>query len=674
MMRQPAAIGFLIYLAMASTAWAATIQVPAEQPTIQAGLDAALGGDTVLVASGVYSGPGNWDLDFRGQPLVLRSATGNPADCIIDCADAKPHIGVYFHSGEDSSTVLDGFTIQHGMATHEVDFPPSPAGGGIFCSLSRPLLKNLILRLNSAPSHGMGAGFASDGYVFSAGPILRDCVIEKNSPGGVFVYGTARFERCRIQWDIGGGIHLFWGKADFIDCIIAGDAVYPVGGGEGIAFRNCAIAAPFDSHHGATVSFFDCTLTGHRLHFSENSLAFYRCTISDCPDGAVDTYYGFSLTAEDCLFVNNQTSTTGGAIRLGPWDLATIRRTRFVNNSAAGRGGAVDIGGADSAQFIDCEFLGNTAGGGEGGGAIASRSDSGPQLTGCTLVGNSALGGAPGGAISFINWETAPRLSDCLIAGNTSEGAGGALYLAGDANGAPALRIQGSTLAANRAGTVGGAIATDPALSLATLQCDSTLIWQNCAGTAGDQLFLGSTGVAAGFACSVVDSSGVSGGTVSYGPGTGFADPRFCLAPDCEEAPFTETEGFALEAGSYCLPAHNPCGVQIGALGQGCTLTALPGDAAPGPARLAQNYPNPFNASTRLDFTLAAPGPVTLSIFDAAGRERAVLLAGASLGAGPHRLDWDGRDREGRSLPSGVYLCRLCTADGTLSRKLVLVE
>lgn len=671
-MRQTAAIGFLISLAMVSSGRAATIQVPTEQPTIQAGLDVALGGDTVLVASGVYSGPGNWDLDFHGQPLVLRSATGDPVDCIIDCADVKPHVGVWFHSGEDSSSVLEGFTIQHGVAKYEADFPPFPVGGGIFCSLSRPLLKNLILRLNSAPGQGMGAGFASDGYTFSDGPILRDCVIEKNSPGGVFVYGAARFERCRIAQDLNRGIDLYWGITEFVDCEITADTVHLYGTNDGNVFRDCQLAAPFDGHHGARVRIEDCTLTGRRLYFFENFLTLSGSTISDCPDGALVVEWSFGLSIEDCLFMNNS-AASGGAIQLRTLSTASIARTRFQGNVAAGCGGAVEIASGETAEFVDCEFIGNSAGGGAGGGAIALGHASTLRLTGCTLAGNSALGGAPGGAIAAAEWQGELLLSDCLIVGNASEGAGGALSLSGEVYLPGDVRIAGCTLASNYSGKAGGAIATDPALGFASIRCDSTLIWQNCAGTEGDQLYLGSAGIALDFACSIVDSTGVSGGTVSYGAGTGFAAPRFCQAPACDAAPFVETSGFTLEAGSYGLPAHNPCGVQIGALGEGCTLTALPG-SAPLAARLAQNYPNPFNASTRFDFSLDVAGAVNLSVFDAAGRERAVLLAGASLGAGPHRLDWNGRDREGRPLPSGVYLCRLRTPGGTLSRKLVLVE
>ena len=76
---------------------------------IQAALDAASAGDTVLVGEGTYTGPGNTDLDFRGKDLVLQSTDG-PSNTLIECAGAGR--GFYFHSGESTSAQVIGFTIQ----------------------------------------------------------------------------------------------------------------------------------------------------------------------------------------------------------------------------------------------------------------------------------------------------------------------------------------------------------------------------------------------------------------------------------------------------------------------------------------------------------------------------------------------------------------------------------
>ncbi len=93
------------------------------------------------------------------------------------------------------------------------------------------------------------------------------------------------------------------------------------------------------------------------------------------------------------------------------------------------------------------------------------------------------------------------------------------------------------------------------------------------------------------------------------------------------------------------------------------------------PGRL-QAYPNPFLGSTEISFALTPRGAAsgaTLTVVDPAGRQVRALTSGP-LRSGAHRLAWDGRDDQGRVLPSGIYFVRLESADGKGSRKLVLTR
>jgi len=93
---------------------------------------------------------------------------------------------------------------------------------------------------------------------------------------------------------------------------------------------------------------------------------------------------------------------------------------------------------------------------------------------------------------------------------------------------------------------------------------------------------------------------------------------------------------------------------------------------APGSAHLS-NRPNPFNPETEISFTLSEAALVDLSVFDSSGR-RVALLASGRLEAGAQLYDWEGCDRAGRALPSGVYLAVLRAGDRRFSRKMLMLK
>lgn len=93
--------------------------------------------------------------------------------------------------------------------------------------------------------------------------------------------------------------------------------------------------------------------------------------------------------------------------------------------------------------------------------------------------------------------------------------------------------------------------------------------------------------------------------------------------------------------------------------------------AAGGPVLAAA--PNPFNPRTEVSFRLDEAQPVTVAVYDVAGRMVKSLADGA-FPAGSHTLAWDGRDHTGRSCPAGVYFCRLRTATAQSSTALSLVK
>jgi agmatine deiminase len=83
--------------------------------------------------------------------------------------------------------------------------------------------------------------------------------------------------------------------------------------------------------------------------------------------------------------------------------------------------------------------------------------------------------------------------------------------------------------------------------------------------------------------------------------------------------------------------------------------------------------PNPFVRSASVDFRLAQPGAVNLSVLDIQGR-RVAVLAHREMAGGAHRLVWNGRDDLGREVPAGVYFFRLTTRGETRVQRGVLIR
>lgn len=155
-----------------------TIHVPGDQPTIQAAINAANNGDTVLVAPGTYSE----NINFSGKAITVTSS-GGASVTIIDGG----HTGsvVTFAAGEGPSSTLNGFTIQNGAANFE--------GGGVDISSASPTITNNVIQNNTACSDGGGIA------VSFGSPKIQGNTIQNNtqsacsggSGGGGIVLGGA---------------------------------------------------------------------------------------------------------------------------------------------------------------------------------------------------------------------------------------------------------------------------------------------------------------------------------------------------------------------------------------------------------------------------------------------------------------------------------------------------
>ncbi len=88
---------------------------------------------------------------------------------------------------------------------------------------------------------------------------------------------------------------------------------------------------------------------------------------------------------------------------------------------------------------------------------------------------------------------------------------------------------------------------------------------------------------------------------------------------------------------------------------------------------LEQNFPNPFNPYTTIRYSLAVQSVVTLRIFDLLGQE-VITLKDTQQAAGYYQLAWDGFNQSGHKVNTGVYFCRLETANFSQTIKMVYLQ
>jgi hypothetical protein len=93
----------------------------------------------------------------------------------------------------------------------------------------------------------------------------------------------------------------------------------------------------------------------------------------------------------------------------------------------------------------------------------------------------------------------------------------------------------------------------------------------------------------------------------------------------------------------------------------------------PAHATLGQNYPNPFNPTTHISFAIPQNSDVSITVYDTAGNLVKVLNNG-NLKAGYHTVEWNGKDNQNKTVPSGMYIYRMEAGDYTETKSCILVK
>ncbi|MCB2199154.1 T9SS type A sorting domain-containing protein [bacterium] len=292
-----------IFLLLCTPLFATTIHVPMDYQSIQTALYNTNPGDTVLVADGIYTE----NLIFPDRPIVLGSNYLLDGDLdhrtttIIESPVPGTTQTILLNHGQDTTTVIAGFTIRHG----------SP---GILCLSASPLIRNNIISENVNQSEGSiyGCGIALD----SSSAVIRENHIHHNYPQYYSIYRN------------GGGI-----GAKFSDPTIAGNLI-EYNGDSGSIYLGVPGGGIYLYRSGGQVL--------------DNHIRYNKSIRED--GGGISSSYGSAYYRGNLIEYNSAWS--GGGIYLTNEDESilhenTIRYNEAIQTTGNGRGGGISILGGE---------------------------------------------------------------------------------------------------------------------------------------------------------------------------------------------------------------------------------------------------------------------------------------------------------------------------------------
>jgi hypothetical protein len=536
-------------------------------PTIQSAINASVSGDTVLLANGTYTGPGNKRLFFNSKDLTLQSS-GGAANCIIDCQHDGNGLSLGF--GLTAATRIEGITITGGRAFY---------GAGISIDgNSGATIANCVFTDN-----------ATDGIDGGSGVVVTDCLFTNNSGGANILSGSlsgCTFDNNNLNGLV-NGVGLFVSDADVIGCHFTNNA----GGGLQFSGAGSVSDCTFSGNGGSGMSINLGSPTVARCDFTNNTGGLYGGGMSI---SGYDIPNGLSPAVSDCAFTGNTANHGGGMYISG--SSPTVTRCVFTSDQAIDSASPLIHDGMGGGLYID----------GSGGGS--------PTVTHCDFTQNTATYGGggmeinqPSGSIGTLN----VLALDCAFTNNTSGSVGGGFHISGDL-GPPSATLTNCLFLANASGhgggieieyaspiitnatlvnnTASGAQASGPSGggiwvgSVSSPAITNSIVWGNTSANGSDGLGVDSTSSAQALYSDIQDGF--------PGEGNLNADPRFVNRSGGD---------LHLSSGSPCIDAGT------------AAIASLPGTDLDGNPRVVGSAPDMGVYETQASANATISGAITLN-------------------------------------------------------------
>jgi hypothetical protein len=678
---------FIVFVARSGFAavYLVTPDGSGDAATIQDAIIAAAPNDTIYLDNGTFTGTGNKDLDPGGKNLLIMAAPG--AAPIIDCESSGR--AFYIHSGEDASMIIRGLELANGYAPGDME----AKGGAILIENASPtVIDNEII--------GNQASYGAAVHMYnSSSHIVRNSFIDNEIPGGSYSYGSyidiRNSSAClydnqivKEAWDALAAVYMHKSTVS-IEC----NKLIGNGWVDGETFihgdsSDVTVAGNHFMQTGGGVQLNDCTGTIRANHFFEcvrwlngggvysiNSEAdvefnyFERVT-----DGAIDWANGSTGTIQRNVITGSRIRPLDSGARAVSMDEAgaTICGNTFYENEVEEppyNSSAADVQGAGS--IYGCMFVNSTA---VDYSVVcepppwrSANAASRINRASWDIYGVNWHWGYPSiGIIEFCYgypiWsiEVSPVLVDpdndnFFITGGLPDDTTlvGALPPANTTSDVLLTTVP-SDIHLNR---------FSAPLHL-ILSGFSVLNLSNFPAPVNYRLLIAGPA----FLEDNGDPSSLAGSTPVLEPGQTWTPPAAKLILDTPVLQDVVTVRYITAyAPALAIPDTTTMTVLIDD-----ATTVTPAGNSQGFA-LEQNFPNPANPVTTIGFSLDESAHVLLTLYDVRGRLVQTLASGP-YDAGRYMLEWDGRNRLGQLVPSGIYFYRLETGSFADTKKLVLLR